>query len=298
VTDTNALDSAVAKALAAACGTSATIRARRPLSGGSICRTERIDTTEGPFVLKSLAAGGPGGLFEAEAQGLSALRASHTSLTIPRVVAVATSPVPFLVLEYIDSAPRGADFDERLGRGLAELHASPASEFGFDHDNFCGATPQRNTRHSRWIDFYRSERLGAQIELAAGRHLLSASDHAALDALLAHLDRWLEEPRSGPALIHGDLWSGNLIVDSAGRPGLIDPAVSYSHPEAELGMMTLFGGFSERTIDAYAEASGLDRDWRDRNPLYQLYHVLNHLNLFGHAYLDHAMSIVRRYEGP
>ena len=112
---------------------------------------------------------------------------------------------------------------------------------------------------------------------------------------LTEQHEWIGEPPSGPSLIHGDLWSGNLHADHDGRPALIDPAASYAHREAELGMMTLFGGFSARVFAAYDEAFALEPGWRDRNPLYQLYHLMNHLNLFGGGYRSQVMSVVRQF---
>lgn len=283
------------RALADALGKPVAIRSRTPLAGGSICRTERIETSAGPFVLKSLTGAVPSALFEAEAHGLRTLESSGTSLTIPRVWAHSTTAPAFIVMEHLASGRRVGDFDQRLGAGLAALHRATATRFGFDTDNFCGLTRQINSWREHWVEFYRDQRLGPQIARASHAGLLSKSDTMQCHRLLDKLGHWVAEPAEGPALIHGDLWSGNLHVDAAGCPALIDPAVSYAHREAELGMMTLFSGFPGRVFDAYDEALPLEPGWRDRQALYQLYHLLNHLNLFGMGYRGQVMDVVRRF---
>ncbi len=267
---------------------------RATLSGGSINRAERLDTTAGSFVLKTHPAP-PTGFFRAEALGLAALRGSGTSLTIPRVIAHQDDAPSFLIIEFLPDGRSQANFDEQLGQGLAELHRATASNYGFTEDNYCGSTPQPNQWRERWVDFYAEARLGHQLRRASASRLLTMAEVHRVGQLVEHLDTRLTEPAAGPALIHGDLWPGNLRCDDSGGPALIDPAAYYGHPEAELGMMTLFGGFSARTFDAYEEWSGLDPEWRERNPLYQLYHLLNHLNLFGAAYHQPVMAIVERF---
>jgi fructosamine-3-kinase len=237
--------------------------------------------------------------FEAEAAGLAALAASGTSLAVPRPIAFDDGGPgrSFLVLEWLPAGGRGPGFDEAFGRGLALLHrATDARGFGFALDGYCGATPQPNGWLPRWPGFWRERRLGHQVRLARANGLPSR-DAARVDLLLERLDEWLADDREPPALIHGDLWSGNLHVAPDGRPALIDPAAYFGHREAELGMMTLMGGFARRVYDAYHEAFPLQDGWRDRNALYELYHLLNHFNLFGGGYAAQAMAIVRRFVG-
>jgi len=288
------LRQAVVLALSHAFGDAVQIHTYRPLAGGSINRTEIIDTTAGTFVLKSNPQALPG-MFQAEADGLAALRSSGTTLVIPGVIAVRDAAPAFLVLEYLDAGAPVRDFDDRLGRGLAELHRSTNARFGFWRDNYCGATTQPNTWTERWVDFYAVSRLGHQTRLASDAGRLDVGERAAIDRVINRLGHWIDEPTNGPSLIHGDLWSGNLHRDADGRPAVIDPASYYAHREAELGMMTLFGGFSQRVFDVYHEALPLEPGWRERLALYRLYHVLNHLNLFGGEYHDEVMAIVRRY---
>ncbi len=266
------------------------------LGGGSINLVERVETATGTVIRKSQHRAPPG-FFRAEADGLRALAASGTPLVVPAVIECHEKGDAFLVIEDLGDGRRAGDFDARLGVGLAALHRASAPRFGFDHDNFCGLTPQRNPWTDRWVDFYRDQRLGYQQSLALERGLLSSTDAARLDRLRARLGDWIDEPANGPALIHGDLWSGNVHTTRDGAPALIDPAVSYSHREAELGMMTLFGGFSGRVFDAYEDAWPLEPGWRERLPIYELYHLLNHLNLFGGGYHGQVMAIVGRFDG-
>lgn len=288
----NALDARIEAAIGAALGEPIHLTSRRALGGGCINDAARIETTAGPFFVKS--NGTPGALFSAEAAGLAAMRASGTSLAIPDVIAH-EDPRPgaagFLVTTYLEPGRREGDFDEALGRGLAELHAATRDTFGFDVDTYCGTTLQPNPDVPRWIDFYRDHRIGHQLRLGVRAGIYDRGEAKAVERLMARFDTLLDE--APPSLVHGDLWSGNLHADG-GRPALIDPAAAYAHPEMELGMMTLFGGFSRRTYDAYEAVRPLD-GWRERNPLYQLYHLMNHALLFGGGYVGQAMGVVRRF---
>jgi len=268
---------------------------RRPLAGG--CINEAFELRAGSE--RCFVKGNTHALerqFEAEAAGLTALRDSGTSLTIPRVLAFEDGPAGFLVLEFLESARRRPDFDESLGRGLAELHlCSHERGFGFDLDGACGATPQKNGWMERWADFYAERRIGFLTRLSADRGLPSG-DVAVLEALIERLPTWIDDDEPS-ALIHGDLWSGNLHVGPEGEPALIDPAAYFGHREAELGMMALFGGFSKRVWESYQDTRPLRPGWRQRLDLYTLYHLLNHFVLFGGGYGSQAMAIARRYAG-
>lgn len=292
---------AVEAALTRSAGRRVRVLARSPLGGGSISVVERLDTDAGPYVLKS-NADAPADFFDAEAAGLEALRSAGSPLVIPRVVAAtaetaetASGTGRFILLEYLPPGQRDDGFDERFGTGLAALHRTTHESFGFGRDTFCGATRQQNAWRDRWVDFYAHARLAPLVEQAARMGLLSRADGRAFERIVSRLEEWLDEPRHGPALIHGDLWRGNVLVTTDGRPALLDPAACYAHREAELGMMTLFGGFAPRVFEAYDAAFPLEPGWRERHPLYQLYHVLNHVCLFGAGYLAQARAIARPF---
>lgn len=288
----------VAAALGAELDVEVRIDGHRALGGGCINEALAIDTSAGPFFVKS--NGDPiADLFTAEAAGLEAMRGSGTSLGIPRVICF-EDPRPgapgFLVLELMTPGRRKPDFTEALGRGLAELHrTSDARGFGFDVRTYCGTTPQPNRWAADWLEFYRARRLGHLLRRLVDDGHFGRADAKITEALLTKLEDRLTTDDEAPALIHGDLWSGNLHATAAGEPALIDPACYFAHREAELGMMTLFGGFGARAFDAYEEAFPLAPGWRERNPLYELYHVMNHAHLFGGGYVSQALSIIRRF---
>ena len=165
-------------------------------------------------------------------------------------------------------------------------------KYGFLHDNYIGAGYQDNTPEDTWKAFFINRRLRPQFDRAAS--YWSSEDRKKIDLFLERVDRYLDEPEQ-PSLIHGDLWGGNYMIDSERRPWLIDPAAYVGHAEADLAMTELFGGFDRRFYDAYKEAAGIDSGYRDRRDLYNLYHLLNHLNLFGGGYMYSVKSIVQRY---
>jgi fructosamine-3-kinase len=233
-------------------------------------------------------------MFAAEARGLAWL-AQARALKIPSVLAVsAERGAEFLALELVRSGTRRPRFDEELGRGLAALHACAAPRFGLDHDNFIGSLSQSNSSHATWAEFFRVERLEPQIALAKASGRAGSSLLRAFERLFGRLDE-LVGPAEPPARLHGDLWGGNLHVDETGAPCLIDPAVYGGHREVDLAMMRLFGGFGERVFSAYAEAFPLAAGDAERVPLYQLYPLLVHVNLFGGGYARSVEAVVARY---
>ena len=248
----------------------------RAVPGGDTNRAAVFTSNGQKLFVKHNAHGLPR-QFEAEAAGLDALRASGTSLIVPAPVHVAPD---FLVLEYLPPGPSPDPI--AIGTGLAALHrATDSRGFGFPLDGTCGATPQPNPWTGDWPTFYVEQRL---------RPLLTR-----LDLPTRVLDRAPDvlgddEPS---ALIHGDLWFGNLYGSDRG-PALVDPAAYYGHREAELGMMFLFGGFPEAVYRAYEAAWPLREGWRERLPWYSLYHVLNHALLFPGGYRAQAQQILRQ----
>jgi fructosamine-3-kinase len=286
----------------------AELTAVQPVGGGDISQAARVEAGGRSYLVKwhwRPPQPQPGWLdmFEAEAAGL-ALLASAQAVRVPAVVAHgAARPgavLAFIVMEWIEQRSRYAPLlDQRsagaqLGRHLADLHRATAPSYGLDHGNYCGATPQDNRWLPTWIEFYGQRRLAFQMELAGQQGLMSRERRRRLERLISRLDRWIDESACRPSLLHGDLWGGNWLVDAAGQPVLIDPAVYYGDREAELAMCRLFGGFPADFFAAYDEAWPLAPGRDERIPLYQLYHLLNHLNLFGEGYGGQVDSVLRR----
>jgi fructosamine-3-kinase len=267
-----------------------------PTGGGSICNAARLDMADDRQLLVKWRSRSVAGMFTAEAKGLQLMRATDT-LRIPAIVIYEESDgdcPAFIVMEWLGQGGRGSDTGKALGHGLAEMHRHTNDVFGLDHDNLIGANPQPNQPADNWVDFFREQRLGFQMELAGRNGYLHKQRAKLLERLLARLDDWL--PANPPAsLLHGDLWGGNWIVTDAGDPALIDPAVYYGHREAELAFTELFGGFPASFYQAYNESWSLDSDYTKRKDLYNLYHLLNHLNLFGEGYGGQVDGILRRY---
>jgi len=266
----------------------------RPLSGGDINDAFEVRLADGRDVFVKCNVSAPNDMFVAEARGLAWL-GDAKALRVPTVLAAsgANDLTPFLALELIRSRPRGANFDERLGRGLAALHRHGAHAFGLDHDNYIGRLPQKNTFDVAWSEFYRVRRLGPQLKAAADAGLAPARVRRDFERLFAQLEN-LCGPPEPPARLHGDLWGGNLIADDLGEPCLIDPAVYGGHREIDLAMMKLFGGFGPRVFAAYEEAFPLADGYRERVPLYQLYPLMVHVNLFGGGYLAQVEAALAR----
>jgi len=221
--------------------------------------------------------------FEAEALGLEAMAASGTPLVVPQPLA---RDAHHLVLPWLEPGPAAPD--EALGEGLAVLHRQSAPAFGFPIDGSCGATPQPNPWTTDWPTFFVRHRLRPLLVALRPKGTESPS----ADALLASLPQRLatDEP---PALVHGDLWSGNHLCTTKGH-ALVDPAAHYAHREFELGMMRWFGGFGDAVYEAYDATWPLPPGWRDRVEIYRLYHVLNHAVLFGGGYRREAFAMTKR----
>lgn len=264
----------------------------RPVGGGCISAAWELGSEAGPVFLK-VNARRDSGMFEAEAAGL-ALLDSAAGLRVPAVLGVGTAGEDaWLLLEWIEPGRPGRDTEAALGRGLAAQHRMSADRFGWERDNWIGATPQDNAPTAGWPEFFSLNRLGAQLDLlevsgigggliARGRRLVEG-----VPALLAG-------HAPPPALLHGDLWGGNWATDTGGRPFVFDPAVYFGDREADLAMTRLFGGFGPAFYDAYEAAWPLTAGAALRGDLYNLYHVLNHVNLFGAGYLRQADSLIGR----
>jgi len=280
------------RALAELLHTDVLLHSHQPIGGGCIHHGGVIRTNRGMFFLKwNTADAHP--MFEAEQKGLQALR-HRSSLIVPMSYGIFTlDRYSFLLLEYLPHQPATDSYWERFGIGLAELHQNTTDQFGFEEDNFIGSLPQSNRWHSTFGDFFIHERLLPQIRRAQQQHLLTVSHQQRFDALFAHLPHLL--PEEPPALLHGDLWSGNCFPTTNNGAAIVDPAVYYGHREAELAFTLLFGGFHDRFYQSYHTHFPLLPDWRQRVDLYNLYPLLVHLNLFGSSYLPDIERILRRY---
>lgn len=265
------------------------ISAVHPVGGGCINNGVRLETeTGGSFFLKTNSRA-PNDMFVREAEGLQAMNLPNA----PRVPQPFIFGKDFLLLEDLAPAPQRADYWEEFGRQLAGLHKHINNQFGFPHDNYIGSTPQPNPwTDDGWV-FFAEQRLKFQSQLAGDRGLLDRKEVDRVEKLSARLPDLI--PAQPASQIHGDLWTGNAMSDSNGRPAIIDPAAHYGWAEAELAMTTLFGSFPESFYHAYQEINPLEKGFRDRFPLYNLYHLLNHLNLFGRGYLGQVNGILRRY---
>jgi protein-ribulosamine 3-kinase len=259
------------------------------LSGGDICRTQVITTDDGRrFCVKHQSAA-PEDFFAAEAEGLAALR-RNGNLRVPHVYAFDKT---FIALEYIPPGSQTAGYWTDLGAQLARLHSDAFPRFGFTRDNYCGRTLQPNPRYDNGYDFFVQERLLYQGKLALEYGHLAADEMAQLERLCARLPELI--PEQHPALLHGDLWAGNIHSDLKNRPVLIDPACYWGWPEADLAMTRLFGGFDTRFYHSYQQVRPLEPGWEERVPIYNLYHLLNHLNLFGSSYHSQVTMVLSHF---
>jgi fructosamine-3-kinase len=266
---------------------------RAPSSVGGGCINTAVRLTDGSrsWFVKTNSAGRLA-MFEAELAGLRAMAETGT-IRVPRPLCCGRAgDSSYLAMEWIDWGHGGALSQAEAGRQLAQMHRAQAKRFGWDRDNTIGSTPQINTWTDDWTEFWRENRLGYQLQLAAthgygGR--LQQLGKRLLESFAALIDH---DPR--PSLIHGDLWGGNIGFDQNTAPVLFDPASYFADREAELAMTELFGGFAEPFYAAYNETWPLDPGYKVRKHLYNLYHILNHLNLFGSGYAGQAQRLIER----
>lgn len=262
-----------------------------PLGGGCINQAARLVGDDGRVFFVKFNTPDQAPIFAAEARGLQALQQA-SGLRVPEVIAQGSdAEQACLLLEFIDFQPLGASAG-RFGELLAEQHACIADDFGWDADNWIGETPQPNTRRATWVDFWRDQRLGHQLQLARARGCSSALLDE-LEQLQALIPAFFTDYQPLPSLVHGDLWSGNWAADAQGRPAVFDPAVYYGDREVDLAMTELFGGLGEAFYASYQSVWPLDAGYSVRKRLYNLYHLLNHLHLFGGGYAHQAQDCVR-----
>lgn len=297
----------IARTITDAIGDGFTVREQRSVGGGCINSAWRITDGKRSYFVKLNSADGLA-MFEAEADGLRELAAAG-AIKVPEVVASGLAGgQAFIVMENL--ALGGSGSGARLGRELAALHRASQAHFGWYRDNTIGSTLQTNRQADNWIDFWREERLGAQLRMAAARGG-GATLQRKGERLLTDFPALFAGYDPVPSLLHGDLWSGNYafcrdgdpVMSREGRysgapggsaPVIFDPAVYYGDREADIAMTELFGGFGRDFYDAYNEAWPLDEGYPQRKTLYNLYHILNHYNMFGGGYGGQAESMIER----
>lgn len=265
------------------------VTATRSVGGGCINNGAILETQSGKSLFLKTNRSCPKDMFAVEAAGLEALNVPGG----PRVPQAFVVDEEFLLLEDLQPAPRRKTYWIDFGRQMAVLHLHTSDRFGFHSDNYIGSTPQPNPQVTDGFAFFARHRLGFQSELAAKRGLLSREEVRSIDHFSSRLAEIV--PEQPASTLHGDLWSGNQITDASGDPAIIDPAVYFGWAEADLAMMTLFGSPGTGFWEGYNEVRTLELGYRDRFPLYNLYHLLNHLNLFGRSYYSKVVQTVRRY---
>jgi fructosamine-3-kinase len=265
----------------------------RSVAGGDINQAFLLKSRSEKFFIKYHPGSNYLDMFEKEAIGLNALR-KGCHLNTPEVILAASSKrYSFLLLEWIESGQPAGDFWIQFGNGLAELHSNSKEHYGFKDSNYIGRLYQPNKIEDSWEDFYWNQRLSPQLELAEQKGYFTKNEIQSWRNKKVRISEIC--PRELSALIHGDLWSGNFMVSQAGEPCLIDPAVAYSNREMDMAMTLLFGGFPDQFYDAYHEVFPLEKGWKERMDIYQLYFLLVHLNLFGGSYLNACKNILEKY---
>ncbi|HLP13341.1 MAG TPA: fructosamine kinase family protein [Flavobacteriales bacterium] len=274
-------------------GESFVVKEVSPEFGGSINESFRLGTSQGHFFLKRNDAKKYPDMFRHEAAGLSLLKAS-TAFKIPEVILWGeTDEHAFIVIEYIRKENNTTAFWKKFGYDLANMHKQTNETFGLHHSNYIGSLQQSNTKKQSWPDFFVSERLVPLVSMANQAGKLDIDTVKKFERLCFKMNELF--PAEIPALLHGDLWSGNYMCTQGDVPAIFDPAVYYGHREMDLAMMHLFGGFHADTYKAYQEIYPLESGWKQRVDLCNLYPLLVHVNLFGGNYVKQVKQVVGQY---
>ncbi len=280
----------IAQQLSHTLGTDISFKNAESIGGGCINQISKLtDENQNYWLLKE---NHPQYLdmFLAEADGLKEIKSSK-SIRVPDVYCHGvTQQNAYLLMEYISLSSSGAD--AKTGKQLAQMHQHQASEFGWYRDNNIGTTSQTNKQHSSWVAFWQSQRLIPQLMSAKNNGYSNSAFEDGL-RLAENLSVFFNSYQPKPSLLHGDLWGGNQAHDNAGNPVIFDPAVYYGDREADIAMTELFGGFSSQFYSSYNDYFQLDEGYATRKSLYNLYHILNHYNLFGGGYASQAASMTR-----
>lgn len=266
------------------------VRKSVPVGGGCINEAVKLETDRGIFFVKYNHADKFPQMFAREAEGLDELRETG-AIHIPEVILHSEAgKYAFLILEFIEAEHAAKDFWHNFGQSLAALHRNSSETFCFRSDNYIGSLPQSNKAEKDFCSFFINRRLLPQIKAARDAQHLSSAHVSAFENLFTRLQSIIPEEK--PALIHGDLWYGNFMVNAAGNACIFDPAVSYSHREADLAMTKLFGGFSPEFYISYNTAFPPEKAWQERTDIFNLYPLLVHVNLFGFSYVQDVLRII------
>ena len=286
--DKNSLLESIGNGLSTALGETICPEWVRSLSGGDINKAGLIKCGNTRWFVK-YHQNAPAGMFAAEAQALKEI-SEQGCIKAPSPIAQGNDgDTSWLVLEYLEITASGSA--ALLGEQLAAMHAITGHQYGWSRDNYIGSTPQRNTYSEDWTAFWRDCRLKPQLELAQasghGRQLINKGER-----LLESLDQFMADRQPAACLLHGDLWAGNKAFTTDGQPVIFDPASYYGDRETDIAMTELFGGFEQSFYSAYQSCLPLSDGYRLRRDLYNLYHMLNHLNLFGAGYHSRCVTII------
>ncbi len=263
------------------------------VGGGSINDAWRIDTNEGRFFLKTNSADRFPSMFTAEAHGLQLLQKAG-ALAVPKVIGKGDDhDTSWLLIEWIESGPKTTQFWKEFGMGLATLHQNTADTFGLDRNNYIGSLVQKNDRTATWSQFFIQQRLEPMLKMARDARRMEAGSAFRFEKVFQRLETLF--PKEVPALLHGDLWSGNFMAGTTGQAWVIDPAVYYGHREMDIAMTNLFGGTDQAFYDAYNEHFPLEKSWEDRIDLCNLYPLMVHVNLFGGTYVEQVEAVLVKY---
>jgi fructosamine-3-kinase len=284
------LFSAIAEQISTVTEQSVTVRSVQALAGGDINTAFCLHSDNSRYFVK-LNRADLIAMFAAECVGLQELAATKT-LRVPLPITCGqTADKAFLVLEYLELGRASSHSERLLGKQLARLHQITQPYFGWHRDNTIGSTTQHNQQNDNWLVFWREQRLGFQLQLAA-KNGYSGRLQTTGERLSADMTALFTGYTPLPSLLHGDLWAGNAAVDEHGNPVIFDPACYYGDREADLAMTELFGGFSREFYAAYRDTYPLHDGYAVRKKFYNLYHILNHLNLFGSGYLHQAERMI------
>lgn len=264
-----------------------------PVSGGSINKVYRMQTATERFLLKVNSLRDYPGMFKLEQEGLAAIRSTQ-SIAVPDVILQGeTEAESYLVMQWIEPGLGTRKSSQKSGEQLAQMHRHTWEYFGFTTNNYMGSLTQSNTKHSSWATFFVEERLKPMIKIAFEKQQLNGNDIQSFEKLYQKLPGLFNE--ESPALVHGDLWSGNYLIDTNERPYLIDPAVCYCNREFDIAMTTLFGGFDAVFYEAYDSTFPLQKGWKQRLKIWNLYPLLLHVNLFGDSYTNQVRTTLSAF---